>query len=310
MLSISPCHMSATIAALAGVFGVHQDHGHACELCLVLDKAPELGKRPSCHAGTLRRPKPSLTADILQVFQGYPTISAFGRRNERLADTVIHIPAKAGLFSSHPPEGTADTLGPFAVHLRNRCRALQPLSALRIPRAARFNPSTAMGGAVRGRRQVDDAKVDAQDVLRIKRRVFGHVDGTEEIEHAIAQHQIGLPLDASLSGLLVGATDKRHAYPSPKSPEARTVEPLEAQDALVVAQSAVGLERRTDRLVTLKTLHRLRNGAYRQLRRQPKALAYLMVGKMVDGDLPEHAIGKASRRGVGCCFVIETHRIT
>lgn len=158
--------------------------------------------------------------------------------------------------------------------------------------------------------KVDHAQVNTQHILRVKRRVFRHVDSAQQIEDVIAQHQVGLSLDTPLSGLLVRTTDKRDMHPSTNGPQAGAVEPLKTQDPLIVADSAIGLEGGTYRLVALETLHGLRNRAYRHLRRQAKAFPDFVVGQMVDGHLPKDARRKAGRGGIGCRFVTARHGVT
>ena len=308
--SIGLSHMPTLAAPLAGVPRINQHDWYASELCLVLDKVSELVKRPPCHFGALRLPKPRPTADILQVFQGYAAFGAFGCRNERLADTVIDIPTKTGFFLSHSLQRTPNILRPFAIHLRHMRGTLQPLTALRIARATGFNARTAVGSAVRGGCQVDYAQVHTHHVLWLNRRVFRHVDGTQEIEHAIPQHQIGLPLDTPLPRLLVGATQKRHLYPAPNGPQTRAVQTVEAQDPLVVTHGAIGSEDWADGPVTLKALDRFGNGAYRKLRGQAKPFSDLVVGQVVQRHLPVHASGKAFRSSIRRSLVAQPHGLT
>ena len=308
--SIGLRNMPTLATTLAGVPRVYKHHGETCELRLVLDKSSELVKRPACHSGALWLAKPRPTADILEVFKGYPSVGAFTSRNERLTDAVVHIPAKARLFSAQTFECHTNPFRPFAVHLCHRCRPLQPLAPFGVARTTGFNASTAVGGAVRCRRKIDHPEVYPHHILRLNLGLSWHVDGTQQVEHAIAQHQIGLSLNTSLPGLLVRSTEKRDFHSATNSPQAGTVQAMEAQHPLVIAHRAVWPEDRACRFIALETLHRLGNGAYRKLGGQPKALSYLVVRQVVQRHLPVYTSGKALRRSIGRRFITQPHGLT
>jgi hypothetical protein len=92
-------------ASLAGISGVHEDHGYIRESRLVADERAELGERPS-REPILRVTAPSRdpVADALEVFEGDPASGAFGGLDDLLADDVVLVPAEPSLFTLDPPD--------------------------------------------------------------------------------------------------------------------------------------------------------------------------------------------------------------
>ncbi len=300
--------MSAAVAALARVPWVHQDDRHASERRLVFDKGAELRESPASHSGALWLPKPRPRADMRQRFKRNTSLGAFGRRNERLTDTVIDVTPESRFFLGHALQRLSNLLGALPAHLGHGARTLQALAALRVACPTGFHRVPTVRRAIRGCCQVDDAQIHTKHVLRSKQGGFGHLDGTQQIPGTASIHQIGLPFDTPLPGALIGATDKRHLNTSTDGPQARRAQPVEAQHALVVADRAIRAERWTDRLVPLETLDRLGNRTYRHLRRQGKRGAHLVVHQMVQGDLPKQPRRKARLCGIGGSRVERGHR--
>ena len=309
-LSIGSRDMATHIAFLTRMPRVHQDQRDAYKLRFVLNKASQLAKRPPCQSGALRLPKPRPLADTSEVFQSYRALGALGNRNERLTNTVVHISAETCFFPRHALQRTSNVFGPRAVHLCQSSSPLQPLATLSIPATTGFYARSAVRCPIASHCQIDNAKVNTHHVLWLNGRIVWHVDGAQQIEDAIPQHQISLSLDTALSGLVVRPTQERHFHPTTNGPQAGTVHSVEAQHPLIVTDCSIGSKDRADRLVALKALHRFGNGTYRKLRRQPKPFPYLIVGQTVDGDLAKHTSRKTLRSGKGRSFVAQPHGLT
>lgn len=196
-LPVCSCHMVAETTALAGMPRVHQNHWDASQACLVLAKAAQLGKGPSRHLGVLQLPEPNRTAAVLEVFRGKTTVGACGRRNERLTDTMLHIPTKASLPVCRALPGPSDVLRAFHVPLYEMDRPLQPLSPSCIPCTAGLNTSATVPGASTGGGKVDHAKIHTKDVRGGGQRAIQDLYDDQQKPLAIVTHD-----EMTLPGLM------------------------------------------------------------------------------------------------------------
>jgi len=82
----------------AGVARIDKADGDPGQRRLVGDEGAELPEGPAMQRGALRPRNPNPRADVRQVLQRDPSLRAFGRRHELLADPVVCIVSKASLF--------------------------------------------------------------------------------------------------------------------------------------------------------------------------------------------------------------------
>ena len=97
-----------------------------------------------------------------------------------------------------------------------------------------------MHGTIGVDRDVDDAKIDTQEVRRLNRGVLGHLHRAIEEELASAIDEINLPLHAVEPLALVLAINQGQDHPTSQAPEADLVQALESQDPVVVAERPIG----------------------------------------------------------------------
>ncbi len=293
-LPIGPGDMPTDTALLAGVFRVHQDHRCANQLRLVLHETAQLGKRPARHLGALRLPEPRPSPDALKVFKGYAFPVAYGRRNERLTNTVVGIFPKPrfpfGSTFQRPP----NVFGALPIHLRAMRRTLQPLASRRIARATCFNRCAAMGYAVRSRCQGDHAQVDAEKVGWGKRRAIGYLDHDQQKPRPIpAYHQMALTWFVRIEALLVVGIQKEHDQcPASHGQQAHRVETGKPHEALIVGHGRVRAERGAHRLVTPGGACDPCQAADGHLCGQSKPTAQLMVEQTLQRQFVAALLGK------------------
>ncbi len=140
----------------AAICGVHHRDDDARPRSLVLDKASQLGERPSGKP-CLRVPAPSRdpSAYAFEILKGYAASSAFGGLDQRLADAMVLVPAEAGFFARQPPQ----------LLLRpSRPLALEPGSLERVLSTVRLNGVAAVDFPVAVDGEIDDAKINSDDI--------------------------------------------------------------------------------------------------------------------------------------------------
>ena len=78
---------------------------------LVGDKGLQLGEAPRMECCALRPTSLDPRADVRQIFDGDPTLRAFGRRNNPLGDTVVDMFGESGFLPSKQTQTAAAALG-------------------------------------------------------------------------------------------------------------------------------------------------------------------------------------------------------
>src|SRR5262249_5129007 len=129
-----------------------------------------------------------------------------------------------------------------------------------------------VGRSIRVRGQIHDTQIHTEEVLDLDGGIFGDLDRGVEVELASGVDKIHLALDPVEPPALVLAEDHRDDLAAFQGRETDFVEPLEAENALVIGDRAAWLERRARRLVSPKCVHRLADGPHRELGRKPEAL--------------------------------------
>jgi len=98
-------------AAIPRLYGNQAD---TCQLCLVLQKRPQLSERPTMQNSPLLPCSPYPVADSRQFLNGNPAPGAFCGGNDLLRNNVVDVFGKAALFAGkflQPPLGRAGLLG-------------------------------------------------------------------------------------------------------------------------------------------------------------------------------------------------------
>jgi hypothetical protein len=167
----------------------------ACPLSLVVDERSQLPEAPTrvlvAFAFANRRP----ATDVRQLFQHKRGLRVFGICHKLFRDPMIHPPAKLGL---HPRQLLQSAFGGLgAGGLIGLAMSYAPLTC-----TLHLCPSARMVIGVHG--QIDDTQIGTQKALRDHWRLFRRVNRHQQIERAIDQDQIGLPLRAmKLDSLIV-----------------------------------------------------------------------------------------------------------
>ena len=202
--AITALDMPALRTHLRSMLGVDDLKQDACLLSFVGYKLAKLVKSPRPHAVTLRLAKPYPVAYALQILKGYAAPGAFGLRNESLGNRVIGVTTKPSLAVADAFELLTNALTLSGISRQVR-RRLQGLLVCPVLDAHRLYVVAGVFFPIRVRSQVDNAEIDAEEVIGITRRLGLMLDGGHEEELAIlASHQLGKQLDvAKLHGLIV-----------------------------------------------------------------------------------------------------------
>jgi len=183
-LAVGLLAMSADATRLAGVARIDLHDGDSRILRLVRKEAEELVERPT------RQPVPSVStpsrypfADTLEVLKSDSAAGVFGSLNDRFADHVVFVATEPGFLPGHPHEFLPGSLRPFP---------LEPFSLQVVLAADLFYGFAAMPlGIVAGGRKLNDAHVDAQEIVGLDR--IGGFPSDLDVQEvpAFPLHQVG-----------------------------------------------------------------------------------------------------------------------
>jgi len=201
-LAVCLLAMSAAAAYPAGVFWVNDNHRNAGQLGLIFDEVAELGETPAGYSCPLTLAEPGPVADAREFFKGDAAACVFAERGEFLCDTVVHIFSEPGFLVSDPLHGTSGILaGPAFMpvrHLHAQGPAMFEVFAAGLLDLVATEPC-----AVARSRDILDAKVNAEKVLRLNGCRIREVGRGIQVEFALAIDEIDLALDPVESALLI-----------------------------------------------------------------------------------------------------------
>src|SRR5208282_1211244 len=269
--------VAALGARSARVARVHCDKGDARKRGLVAEERTQLEERPRMQRRSLSLSNRYPIADAIEVFNGDAAAGVFGLANDRLADDVIRVCVKVALPPSELSEMTFGALG---------TSGLKSGAELGDAGASGQSGLAGVGCAVRVHGEVANAEVDAKPSIRIDGRTVGYLDGHEQVELALAVHEVGLTANSLKASSMVRADSARHDDAPVEREKADAIETvLECVDPLVVRDGPVRLEARALRFVSLVDLADLRDGSHRVLGREPELVAHRPVMQALQDDL-------------------------
>lgn len=285
--------MSTFWASARSVTGVDECQKHTGEFCLVDQELSELEERPTGVPVALSPPNRSPFSDATEVFNGECRIRCLCGLNQSLADYVVCVASEVRLLSGYCLKSPFGGLG---------ADGLQDAAAFIVSHTSALDVFASVDRSVRRDGQVFDTKVDSNDVFWFDRCPFWDVDRAEQVELAVAIHEIGLTFNSTAPGLLVLAAHERDPKSASDGPQTDFRQPLETQDALVVADCRAFLELRAILLVASKHFDCLGYRANSHLGGETELIADGSVTPVVDGDLAEDLVLKPNfcgKRGGG-----------
>ena len=217
-----------------GVSGVHQDHGNANQLCLVLDLLAQVVEAPRRMLSPLSLANRYPVSYARKVLKGNSAPGVFGFLNNFLGDYVVDVVSHALFFASALLEQTTRCLGSLTLQL---CTKAGVAMAQTIEVVARVIL------AITGRGNVDNAQINAEESGRLNLRRFLNVAGGQQVPLALNKCQISLTLAGLQEDALPLATDEGDMLATGHRPDRDCrLADIPAQDAVVISDSAIGPE--------------------------------------------------------------------
>lgn len=259
---------------------VNRNDAHPVECGLVLDLLPKVKERPVSVTRPLLASEPLPVADTSQIFDCNSTSGAMRFRHDTLTDAVVNVLLVKSLL-------VGDLL---ELALRSpRAFSLQVSPAVGIPAALAFDLLSAVYFTVAVYGKVYNAKIDTEIPVNVFRVRCFHFTGNEQVERSLDEAQVSLSPASFKKDALTLAAQVRHTLTTPKSPDTYGLLcGFEAENTVVVRESATQLERSPSSLIYLVGVGHLPDGAHRHLGRQVVTFANRAVGKVMQRILSEN----------------------
>jgi hypothetical protein len=254
---------------------------------------------PTMLEATLSLANRNPLADAIEIFEGNPARGVFGFRDQRFAETVVHITSESLFLAPTMLQQPFRSLGAFGLQPRT-----QP--GMSMPQPVHLASSVFL--AVRVRSNVDDAEVNSKPIMWVFGFRLRNIGNDGQIKYTIPVEQIGLASQARQTSRLIGADDDRDQFTTSQRQDGDAIQGFPGENALIIDNGAVWSKGGLDGLVPLVSFADLGNGADGQLSREPKVGANLMIDELLQFDLVGGAFSERNN-GDGITGVIEAfHR--
>ena len=271
--------IAALCALLRSVSRINELNGDAREGGLVGDKLIKLIERPRMQLVTLRASSPNPRTNAGKVFQCYPSLRALRFLYQFLADYVVRVCGKAGLFTRQSFEFTFGRARAFGLQL-----GAQALTAM----ANALDVGTRKRLSVRVNSDVAQALVDTEIAFHVNRFRLVNVTGGEQIKVTIDEGKVGLAMSGLKQFALSLATNKGNLLAAIKRPNTDDLLcDFPTQDAIIIREGSSQFERAFTALVDGVGVSDFANTAHGHLRRQVELLAHIVIGQVVERHPPK-----------------------
>lgn len=260
-------------AGTRSVPGINLKQYDARDLGFVGEELLELKKRPVGMSCPLRPTSRSLRANTRQVFDGNRSVRSFGLLHNMLADRVIRIGLKVGLFAGKFLQFSPGCPGSLA---------LEVSPAMGMNAAVLFDGISAKSFSVAIRHKINDAQVKAQHIVRDLLRGLLHVARGEQVKGPLDQNQVTFALLGLKQAHVIVATDEIHleaAKDRSHRDPARLDVPV--QKIVIKGNRPMRLKRALAFLVQLVGIGNLGYAAHDERGIEVKSLAHFVVDEFV-----------------------------
>lgn len=285
-LSIGLFDMPTRWAFSAGVSWVDEGHRNTRKPGLVRDKRAELKERPVRQACPLALSSRYPFANAFEIFEGNTATGALSVRHECLADLVVDVLLIASLLAADLQQLACG---------RPRALALKIAPAMGGLAAVLFDGGSRVDVPIAIRDNVDDAKVDTKHVRGLDQ--FGIVDlaNSRQIEYAADKEKIGFTLASREQRTLTLSAGERNDLTPIDSPDRDAIVGFEAQDAVVVGNSALRTEGASGLSVEFVGVGNLFDALHDDLGCEPGAGSYAVINELVQSILSENVLVPSDR---------------
>lgn len=221
----------------AGISRVNEIYRNAIQFALVFNKRPQFKETPTAMPCFLRLAKPFLCSlsDTAQIFERKRTVLCLSLIYKVFCYAVVFKFAEILFTSAKPFQQFVNRAGTFARLRLFACLMLQNLSLLRVflPNSFHFRACKSLACGVS--RQTNNSKINTDDVIRNKRRIFENIANAVQKELTFAVNQINFAFAMLKQFSLVIAHYKRDVQSTFNSPDRNNIVLFEGNNAVIVS---------------------------------------------------------------------------
>lgn len=212
-------------------------------------------------------------------------VCAFGFLNKLFTDDVIFVATKVCFFVFAILQRATHLLWPCAACFPLCRRTLQSLAACVVTLSNLLDLCAGKDLSVRVGRQVDDAEVNSQNILRRASRQLFHVTDRVQVKVPLAIHKVNFTFPKRQQLPLVVAAHERDGFSAANCPQVHRFVFSETNNSIVVSNRTMTLERALPLVVQLISVAHFGNAAHDHLRREIKAVFRGVIGQLVQRKL-------------------------
>lgn len=185
---------------------------------------------------------------------------------------------------------------------------LKACAAFREFRAGALYVSSAVNLSVARRGNRDNAKIDADPIVRPELFCFWNVASASEKPFAAHEAKIDLALTKGEQVALMLPGDEFELHTAFDGPYRNRIVTAKTKDAIVIRLGSIGAEDRGGGAIDLEGISNLRDAANGGLRRQIEVGAHIGIGELMQIELPEDASCKPLSRNRGASLIAAFER--
>ena len=283
---------------LRSVSRVNSNNFDAGKFGFILNLCSQVCEVPGMLLSPLAFSNPYPVMNSLQVFKGEPATGALSLFNNILGDYVVYILSKAGFFAFAFLHQAFGRLCSFA---------LQFLSKFRLSLPVIVNLITGKSFSIAVSGNIDNAQVNAQEIIRACLWRLGHINADVEVENTVSIYKISLPLNAPMLKYPVVAKDEGYVNSIGECFNIDGIGLLEFPDPFIIGNCAVFLETVEMFFVGLIAISDFTNHSDSQLRRKAKLVSSIVIAELMQADLPFGMFGPTDFRNIIAGLVENFH---
>ena len=295
---VSPLIGSTDRADMASTPRVDSYNLHSSEPGLILDKLPELVEPPGVQAATLRPTSRDPSTDSPEVFEGYPSLGAFGLSHYLPGDHMVHVSTEPCFFAGELLEMSLRALGSTALKISSEF-------GVPLPDFIDLFTGVVFPVAIIG--EILQSQVHAERSHWIKGCFLGGVDCGCEVEDAVSEEEVRLSLEAIHSSPLIFSYSDGNLDTAFEGEYGGIYETLPAEDAFVVDHSPVRPELAELVFIPFVGFDDLADGSDGHLGAEPVLLPNPVVDELVKSPLVGEFVVVGYLGYVVTCLVERLH---
>jgi hypothetical protein len=276
--TISSINTTTRRTGFTSIPRINQDYGDTSESCLVLNKTAKLEERPIGQSLPLAASSRNPFADTLEVFKSNATFGALSITHDILADYMVGVLLETSLSATKFVKFTLGSLGAFPLEIA---------PTVSVNPAFSVNLSTRVKVFIRVNSDINNAKVNTDEVRNFLLDGFGNITGQVKVESTVPINKVSLALSVLKHHSLVFTTHEGDEFSTIERPNRNGIWTFETQNTVVVCDGTTRLKDSLGAFVLLVGIRNLSDTTDNHLGCKPKLFFSIPICDLVKFELVE-----------------------